>query len=94
MPVISGLRQWQNGEVFNARDYVYERNLIVSELNRLTNILAGSDSAINLTVNKLTATEIVLNGGSLDDYIRGQAVYTTTQPTDAVSNDLWFEEVQ
>lgn len=94
MPVISGLRQWQNGEVFNARDYVYERNLIVGELNRLTNILAGNDTQINLSVNRLTATEIILNGGTLDDYIRGAAAYTETEPTDAATNDLWFEEVE
>jgi hypothetical protein len=30
---ITGLRNWINGEVFNARDYVYERNLIVNLVN-------------------------------------------------------------
>lgn len=93
MPVISGLRRWQNGEIFNARDYVYERDLIISELNRLTNILAGSDQAVNLTVNRLTAQEIILNGGDLNEYIRGQAVYTGLTPTDAENGDLWFETV-
>jgi hypothetical protein len=30
---ITNLRNWINGEVFNARDYTYERNLIVSLVN-------------------------------------------------------------
>jgi hypothetical protein len=39
MPVISNLKKWRNGEIFNARDYIYERDLIVSQLNRLTAFL-------------------------------------------------------
>lgn len=30
---ITNLRRWKNGEVFNARDYVYERDLIVALVN-------------------------------------------------------------
>lgn len=30
---ITNLRNWINGEVFNARDYTYERNLIVALVN-------------------------------------------------------------
>jgi hypothetical protein len=33
MAKITNLRKWKNGEVFNARDYVYERDLIVSLVN-------------------------------------------------------------
>jgi hypothetical protein len=32
---IQNLRKWRNGEVFNARDYVYERDLIVQALRDL-----------------------------------------------------------
>lgn len=33
---LKGLRIWRNGEVFNARDYVYERNLLVQSVQDLT----------------------------------------------------------
>jgi hypothetical protein len=35
MSKIENLRRWRNGEVFNARDYVYERDLIVQALRDL-----------------------------------------------------------
>jgi len=47
---ISNLRQWRNGEVFNARDYVYERNLLIAEVNRLASILGNTtDTAVVFT---------------------------------------------
>jgi hypothetical protein len=55
MATIENLRQWRNGDVINARDYVYERNLIVSlvnehdaSLDELHNILdvTGSENGI------------------------------------------------
>ena len=30
------LRKWRNGEVFNARDYVYERDLLLKSVEELT----------------------------------------------------------
>jgi hypothetical protein len=33
MAIITNLRKWRNGEVINARDYVYERDLIVALVN-------------------------------------------------------------
>lgn len=51
MAIITNLRRWRNGEVINARDYVYERDLIVSlvnqhevDLTELNNILAVTGS--------------------------------------------------
>jgi len=32
---IDQLRQWKNNEVFNARDYVYERDTVVAAINQL-----------------------------------------------------------
>lgn len=32
---IEQLRQWKNNEVFNARDYVHERDTIVNTVNQL-----------------------------------------------------------
>jgi hypothetical protein len=49
MPVPT-LRQWRNGEIFNARDYVYERNLLIAEINRLASILGNTtDTAVIFT---------------------------------------------
>ena len=53
MPLINNFRQWRNGEVFNAASYVYERNTIVNQLNRLTAILEGSGTPGDWTVNSL-----------------------------------------
>jgi hypothetical protein len=86
---ISALRRWRNGEVFTARDYMYEREQIVAEVNRLAGLLTGDT---DLTVNTLTANEIVLNGADLNDYVRGIAVYTGNEPTDRETGDIWFDE--
>lgn len=29
---VTDLRKWRNGEIFNATDYVYERDLIISAI--------------------------------------------------------------
>ena len=97
MPSIASLRVWRNGEVFNARDYVYERDLLVAQINRVTALIGDSsgDSNINLTVNRLTATELVLNGetlGDLGDFMRGQAVYSAITPVNQEEGDIWFYE--
>ena len=54
MPTIANLRQWRNGEVFNARDYVYERNAILAQVNRLTELIGDGTGNFDLTVNSLT----------------------------------------
>jgi hypothetical protein len=55
MAIITNLRKWRNGDIINARDYVYERDLIVSLVNQhevdlaeLNNIIAvtGSENGI------------------------------------------------
>lgn len=40
---IKDLRKWRNGEVFNARDYVYERDLIVAALREVESQIADID---------------------------------------------------
>lgn len=40
---IKDLRKWRNGEVFNARDYVYERDLIVAALREVEAQIADID---------------------------------------------------
>jgi len=88
---VTSLRQWRNGEKFTARDYLYEREQIIAEVNRLAGLFTGSS---DLTVNSLTANSITVNGQSLDDVVRGQAVYTgAVEPTDEAGGDLWFDGV-
>ena len=54
MPTIGNFKQWRNGETFNARDYVYERDTIVNQVNRLSALIGDSSSAPDLTVNSLS----------------------------------------
>lgn len=45
---ISGLKRWVAGETFTARSYVYERDLIVDEVNRIAGLYTGdSDLSVN-----------------------------------------------
>lgn len=63
MPIISNLRKWKNGEVFNARDYVYERDAIISQLNRLTLLLEGNQEGegINISVDSIEIGDLLMN---------------------------------
>jgi hypothetical protein len=49
MAIITNLRRWRNGEVINARDYVYERDLIVSLVNEHEQSLAELQKIIEVT---------------------------------------------
>ena len=92
MPNITNLRRWRNGEIFSARDYVYERDTIINQVNRLSALIGdATGTPVDLTVDTLTANEIVLNGADLNDYVRGIAVYTGDEPTDEETGDLWFD---
>jgi len=63
MPIISNLRKWKNGEVFNARDYVYERDAIITQLNRLTLLLEGNQEGegVNISVDSITVGDLLMN---------------------------------
>ena len=79
---ITNLRNWINGEVFNARDYTYERNLIVSLVNNhedRVRVLETFTGNLQTTfLDKVTTTpqtvagpvtfssEVILNGTNLD----------------------------
>jgi hypothetical protein len=93
MPIISNFRQWRNGEVFNAHNYVYERNTIVNQLNRLTAILEGSGTPVDLTVDELTANSMTMNGRTITDFADAgnKTFLSSTQPTDLRDGDLWFD---
>ena len=93
MPNIANLRRWRNGEIFSARDYVYERDTIINQVNRLS-VLVGdaTGTPVDLTVAALTASSITVGGQTIDQLVRGQSVYTTnSEPTDESTGDLWFD---
>ena len=62
---ISSLRRWRNGEVFTARDYMYEREEIVAEVNRLAGLFTGDT---DLTVNSLTTSSITMGGETITSF--------------------------
>ena len=86
MPTISNLRQWRNGEVFNARDYVYERNLILAQVNRLTSILGDGG-----TPGAITVSSITMDGKTITNFSGiGPKIHYETLPSDATVDDLFI----
>jgi hypothetical protein len=66
---ITNLRNWINGEVFNARDYTYERNLIVSLVNnhedRVTALeISNTANTANIAAN---TANIIVNANKISD---------------------------
>ena len=57
MAKVTGLRTWRNGEIINARDYVYERNLISSALNTNDDTLIDHEARITTAEGDITALE-------------------------------------
>lgn len=71
---VSSLRQWRNGEKFTARDYLYEREQIIAEVNRLAGLLTGSS---DLTVNSITL------GSKTRSYFGAEVFYDNDLPAEA-----------
>jgi len=95
MPVLSSFKQWRNGEVFNARDYVYERDTIVNQVNRLSALLEGSGTPGDLTVAGLTATSITMGPKTINNFneLGINSYLDGDEPTgyDVNEGDLWFD---
>lgn len=82
------LKRWVSGETFTANAYVYERDLIVEEVNRIANILEEGNFEFNsVTTNTLVVNEIQITRN-------GNLTYTgTDEPTgNVLGGDLWFQE--
>jgi len=84
---VPSLKQWRNGEVFNARDYVYERNIIIAEINRLEGLFTGN-SDINVT-------SITMGGRTINNFsqLGNNSYLNGDEPTgnDINEGDLWFD---
>jgi len=84
---VPSLKQWRNGEVFNARDYVYERNIIIAEINRLEGLFTGN-SDINVT-------SITMGGRTINNFnqLGNNSYLNGDEPTgyDISEGDLWFD---
>lgn len=91
MASITNLRKWKNGEILNARDYVYERDAIVAQVNRLTALIEGDGAAIDLTVDGLTANSISLGGQTIESFEEaGTKIYYETLPVGAKVDSLFI----
>jgi hypothetical protein len=91
MPILSQFRQWRNGETFRAQDYVYERDTIVNQLNRLSAILGDSSDTASLTVGSITTTSITLGGETVTSFAEaGTKIHYETLPADATVDDLFI----
>lgn len=63
---ITDLKRWVAGETFTARSYVYERDLIVAEVNRLGRILGTGTGDEDITVNSITIGGHLVNWDNVD----------------------------
>lgn len=83
------LKRWVTGETFTARAYVYERDLIVEEVNRIANLLEQGDFVFNrveTTTLIVNATEITRNGNL--------TFLDVNEPagSNILPGDIWFEQ--
>ena len=62
---IPSLRTWVDGQAFSARDYVYERNVIVTAINET--IVTVNNITENHLLDNRYYTEAELNAGQLDN---------------------------
>lgn len=93
MAAITNLRKWKNGEIFNARDYVYERDLIVQQVNRLTALIEGDGEGVDLTVKSITTNSITMDGVTVTT-LGARTFLQDTQPEVFLNGDLWFDTSQ
>lgn len=90
---ITNLRNWINGEVFNARDYTYERNLIVTLVNnhedRVTDLETFRDN-LDIEFDSLDDRITVLEEAPIR--LGNKTYLQETEPTDdIIEGDLWFD---
>ena len=93
MALISNFKRWRNGETFNARDYVYERDTIVNQVNRLSALLGDTSSSTNLVVGSLTATNTITLGGQTISNFEdaGTKIYYESIPDSAAVDSLFVD---
>ena len=65
MPIINQFKQWRNGETFNARDYVYERDTIVNQVNRLSVLIGDTTTSSSVSVGTLSASGGITAGTTI-----------------------------
>jgi hypothetical protein len=96
MGFISNLKRWTNGEIFNARDYVYERDLLVAQINRLSNLVGDVEpgTPVNVFATNLDSKSISLNNVTITDWEDlGQTFISTFPPSEGNGQDgnFWIE---
>jgi hypothetical protein len=95
MPTIANLKRWRNGEIFNARDYVYERDTVIAQVNRLSALLEGTSTPVDLTVDNITASSITMGPKTINNFneLGINSYLDGDEPTgyDVNEGDLWFD---
>jgi hypothetical protein len=89
MPInqIPSLRTWVDGQAFSARDYVYERNLVITAVN--TAIVTLNNITESHLLDNRYYTETELNDGQLDN-----RYYTETELNDGQLDNRYFTKQQ
>jgi hypothetical protein len=67
MATIPILRKWRNGDIINARDYVYERDLIVNLVNEHDQRIAVLEAYKNTSEGQITTliSTVANHGGRI-----------------------------
>jgi hypothetical protein len=85
-------KRWVSGETFTANAYVYERDLIIAQVNILSALIEGNGAAIDLTVDGLTANSISLGGETITSFEEaGTKIYFETLPENAKVDTLFVD---
>lgn len=82
------LKRWVSGETFTARAYVYERDLIVAEVNRIANVLEEGNFEFNrVETNTLIVNEVQITRNGNLTFLDANA------PTENVlPGDIWYQQ--
>lgn len=89
---IPTLKRWLNGQTFSARDYVYERDLIIAEVNRLANILGAGTPEADITVNSVSTNSITMGGQTITSFQdAGTKVYYENLPVSPIADSLFID---
>jgi hypothetical protein len=75
MAKVTGLRNWRNGEIINARDYVYERNQVTDALNTNDDTLIDHETRITAIEdldldNRIDAVEADIDDLQAEEHLK------------------------
>jgi hypothetical protein len=82
MAIITNLRKWRNGDIINARDYVYERDLIVSMVNEHDQRISVLENLIGIGETGAEFIRFDINSAQdMEDLPNGSVFYNPDKRT-------------